>query len=124
MSKILLVEDNETNQDVISTQIKLLGHGVDVADDGVQGLEKWQTGVYDLVLTDCHMPEMDGFQMTDHIRRLEAHSSLPTTPIVAITANALQGEAEKCLAAGMDAYLSKPVELARLKETLDQWLQY
>ena len=120
--KILLVEDNETNQDVISMQVKMLGHGVEVAENGVIGLEMWKSGHYDLILTDCHMPEMDGFQMTKEIRNQESEAGARPIPIIAITANALQGESEKCLAAGMDAYLSKPVELVRLKKALVEWL--
>ncbi|NQU56500.1 MAG: response regulator, partial [Rhodospirillales bacterium] len=119
---ILLVEDNETNQDVISMQIGLLGHGVEIASNGAEGLEMWKTGRFDLVLADCHMPEMDGFEMTGAIRKIETESGSARTPTIAITANALQGEAERCIASGMDAYLSKPVELVRLRQTMNQWL--
>ncbi len=119
---ILLVEDNEINQEVIMTQVNILGYNVEIAESGVQGLERWKTGQFDLVLTDCQMPEMDGFQMTREIRELEKKSSSTHTPIIAITANALRGEDEKCLAAGMDDYLSKPVDLARLKKTLNNYL--
>ncbi len=121
--RILLVEDNKTNQDVISMQVKMLGHGVEIAEDGVQGLAMWQGGGYDLVLSDCHMPNMDGFQMTEQLRRLEQQQGLTRTPVVAITANALQGESERCLASGMDDYLAKPVELVRLRRMLEKWLQ-
>jgi|GEM_PF-1406727 len=119
---ILLVEDNEINQDVITSQIKMLGRGVDLASNGQEGLEKWQTGHYDLILLDCHMPVMDGFEMTRQIRKIEAKDSRNPVPIIAITANALQGEAEKCLQAGMDDYLSKPVELVRLRKAIEQWM--
>jgi PAS domain S-box-containing protein len=119
---ILLVEDNEINQDVIATQLKMLGYGVDVAENGAVGLEKWKSGKHDLVLADCHMPVMDGFEMTGEIREHEIGHGMARTPIVAITANALKGEAEKCLAAGMDDFLSKPVVLVDLKKTLSGWI--
>ena len=119
---ILVVEDNETNRDVIVRQLKFLGYAAEVAMDGQQGLDIWRTGRFDLVLTDCHMPVMDGFEMTSAIRRQEAEDGTPRAPIVAITANALQGEAERCLNSGMDDYLSKPVELNRLGITIRQWL--
>ena len=120
--RILLVEDNETNQDVISTQLKMLGCEVEVAENGVRGLEMWHPGAFDLLLADCHMPEMDGFEMTQKIRQAERSKNLFPTPIIAVTANALKGEAEKCLEVGMDDYLSKPVALANLKTTLEKWV--
>ena len=119
---ILLVEDNETNQEVIKYQTNILGYALEIADDGKQGLEMWKTGRFNLVLSDCHMPVMDGFEMTDAIREAEKQTGSPHVPIVAITANALQGEAERCLESGMDDYLSKPVELARLGHALQRWL--
>lgn len=88
---ILLVEDNEPNQEVISMQVNLLGHGVVIAENGVEGLEKWKSGDFDLVLSDCHMPVMDGFQMTGALRQHERANDLPRSPVIAITANALQG---------------------------------
>ena len=120
--KILLVEDNETNQDVIMMQLEMLGYVAEVAEDGQQGVDLWKSGRFDLILTDCHMPNMDGFEMTDKIRVSEQRNNSPRVPIIAITANALQGEADHCLASGMDAYLSKPVELVRLKKALEDWL--
>ena len=119
---ILLVEDNATNQLVISQQLKALGLTCDTADNGVEGLKKWQSGGYDLVLSDCHMPEMDGFEMTHHIRRREDKHKLIRTPIVAVTANALSGEAERCIAMDMDDYIAKPVRLDVMAETLSRWL--
>ena len=119
---ILLVEDNETNQQVIMYQLDMLGYTAEVANDGQQGFDLYKTGRFDLVLTDCHMPVMDGFEMTDAIRKIEKANDLSRIPIVAITANALHGEADHCLASGMDDYLSKPVELKRLDTTLVRWL--
>ena len=119
---ILVVEDNETNQEVITQQLQLLGYRSELAVDGQQGLERWRSGNFDLVLTDCHMPVMDGFEMVRAIRQIEQESGRMVTPIIAITANALQGEAERCKVAGMDDYLSKPVELQRLSQMLKRWL--
>lgn len=119
---ILLVEDNKVNQQVIATQLKMLGYSVELAENGAEGLEMWKTDRFDLVLADCQMPVMDGFEMTGEIRRIEEETAKPHSSIIAITANALKGEAEKCRAAGMDDFLSKPVILAELKSTLDKWL--
>jgi PAS domain S-box-containing protein len=121
---ILVVEDNPTNQEVIWLQLDLLGYDAELADDGRQGLAMWQAGKFDLVLTDCHMPEMDGFQLTAAIRDVERSTGRVRTPIIAITANALHGEAERCTASGMDDYLSKPVELPRLSQMLNRWLPH
>lgn len=119
---ILLVEDNPTNQMVIKAQLQRLGYNADTADDGAQGFTKWKTGNYQLVLTDCHMPVMDGFEMSRKIRATEKEMGQDNITIVAITANALSGEAEACTNAGMNDYLAKPVELRKLGNTLNKWL--
>lgn len=119
---ILLVEDNEVNRDVIKHQLTLLGYKIDITEDGQQGLEAWSKEKYDLILTDCHMPIMDGFSMTKAIRREEEKTKQKPVIVVAITASALQGDAELCLAAGMNDYMTKPIELIRLKRTLENWL--
>lgn len=121
-SHVLLVEDNLTNQMVIAAQLETLGVQMTLANNGKEGLEKWQEGDFDLVLTDCHMPEMDGFELTAKLRLTEAEARLPRTPVIAITANALRGEAERCIASGMDDYLSKPVAISDLKDMLGKWL--
>lgn len=120
--KLLLVEDNLINQQVIEDQLQLLGYTVEIAGNGKKGLEKWLSGNFDLILADCHMPEMDGYQMTEKLRKMEVEQNIPRTPIIAITANAMQGESERCLNAGMDDYLSKPFELDDLEKTLVHWL--
>jgi PAS domain S-box-containing protein len=117
---ILVAEDNEINQKVILQQLKLLGQTADIANNGREALELWQSGDYSLLLTDLHMPEMDGYELTAAIRATEAGK--PRATIIAITANALKGEADHCRAVGMDDYLSKPVQLAILKEILGKWL--
>ncbi|NOJ26265.1 PAS domain S-box protein [Vibrio coralliilyticus] len=115
---ILCAEDQPTNRLVLSQQLTKLGYRHEITENGKQALERWMDGDYDLVLTDCHMPEMDGFELTSEIRRLEDELGLERTVIVAITANALVGEAEHCLEAGMDDYIAKPVELHTLNKVL------
>ncbi|MBI2289271.1 MAG: PAS domain S-box protein [Betaproteobacteria bacterium] len=117
---ILVAEDNETNQKVILRQLALLGYAADVAGDGREALARWQSGHYALLLTDLHMPEMDGYVLTAAIRAEEQGSQ--RIPIVALTANVLAGEPEHCRDAGMDDYLSKPTPLAKLKATLEKWM--
>ncbi len=114
-----MVEDNETNQKVILRQLALLGFAADVADNGRLALARWQSGNYALLLSDLHMPEMDGYELTGAIRAREQGARIP---ILALTANALKGEAERCRASGMDDYLSKPLRLADLKAALERWL--
>jgi signal transduction histidine kinase/CheY-like chemotaxis protein/HPt (histidine-containing phosphotransfer) domain-containing protein len=117
---ILVAEDNEINQKVIRQQLDLLGYAADVASTGREALKRWQSGNYALLLTDLHMPEMDGYDLTLQIRLAEAGRS--RMPIIALTANALRGESERCLAVGMDDYLSKPAPLAALADALEKWL--
>ncbi len=118
---ILAVEDHPVNRQVLMRQLHTLGYAVEMAEDGAKALAKWQEGGYALVLTDCHMPEMDGFELTAAIRAAEEATGRHT-PIIAATANALQGEAENCLRAGMDGYLSKPVKLDALANEIAKWL--
>ncbi|MBB4265858.1 PAS domain S-box protein [Roseospira visakhapatnamensis] len=123
---ILVAEDNVTNQDVIRRQLALLGFACEVAQDGVEALALIRTGHHALLLSDCHMPRMDGFALTAAVRALEHDrrddGPARRLPIIAITANALQGEADRCLAAGMDDYLSKPLEMGKLKAMLSKWM--
>ena len=116
---ILVVEDNETNRKVIERQLALLGMAADFAADGEAALRMWKSGAYALVLTDLHMPKLDGYELAAAIRRSERKHH---TPIIAISANALAGEAERCHACGMDGYLSKPVPLQDLRIMLRKWL--
>jgi PAS domain S-box-containing protein len=117
---ILIAEDNDTSQKVLLRQLGLLGYAADVADNGRLALERWRSGNYALLLTDLHMPEMDGYELTAAIRAGEP--GRPRIPIVALTANILKGEAQHCREVGMDAYLSKPLQLADLKAALETWL--
>lgn len=118
---ILVAEDNLTNQDVITRQLNMLGYTCDMRDDGKQALDAWLSKDYAILLTDCHMPDMDGFELTDAIRQEEKKTGI-RKPIVAITANALHGEAERCLAAGMDDYMSKPIDMKELRGRLRKWM--
>ena len=117
---ILVAEDNATNQQVILRQLALFGLAADIVDNGGEALECWRSGDYALLLTDLHMPQMDGYALAAAIRAEE--KGFRRTPIVALTANALAGEAERCREAGMDDYLSKPAPLEKLKAMLDKWL--
>jgi CheY-like chemotaxis protein/HPt (histidine-containing phosphotransfer) domain-containing protein len=119
---VLLVDDHPVNRMLLLRQVRTLGYAAQTADDGVQALELWKSGRFGLVITDCHMPRMDGYELARSIRALESDAGRERVPIVACTANALLGEAEACLAAGMDDFLVKPVELAQLTEKLDRWL--
>ncbi|MDE2252615.1 MAG: response regulator, partial [Gammaproteobacteria bacterium] len=109
---LLIAEDNEINQKVLRQQLAQLGYAADFTANGREALRRWQTGEHALLLTDLHMPEMDGYDLTLAIRVREGGRA--RMPIVALTANALQGEAERCRAVGMDDYLSKPATLAEL----------
>jgi len=120
---VLVVDDHPINREVLVRQLQALGVGADSAGDGREGLNAWNAGRYAIVFADVHMPLMDGFEMTGEIRRLEAANGRPRTPIVAVTANAMAGEDERCRAAGMDGYLAKPVSLPRLRATLQRWLR-
>lgn len=116
--KILLVEDNQINRMVLCKQLELMGYDHDMAEHGEEGFKAWQTGAFSLILSDCQMPIMDGFEMTQRIREVEEAENKPRTPIIAITANALEGEGERCQAHGMDDYLAKPVEMEKFKNML------
>ncbi|WP_188260755.1 DUF3369 domain-containing protein [Azospirillum tabaci] len=120
--RILVAEDHPTNRQVIQRQLALLGQAADLAEDGVQALALWRNGDYALLLTDCQMPEMDGFELTRLIRAEEAAKGRPRLPIIAVTANAMAGEAQRCLSAGMDDAVSKPVEIGQLRRLLDRHL--
>ncbi|MCB1768207.1 MAG: PAS domain S-box protein, partial [Candidatus Competibacteraceae bacterium] len=119
---ILVAEDNAINQELIQQQLGLLGYRCDIAPDGREAFSQWQTGDYALVLSDIHMPQMDGYQLAQAIRRKEAQWGHGHIPILALTANVLQGEAERCRAADMDGYLAKPAPLSQLREQLVHWL--
>jgi PAS domain S-box-containing protein len=119
---VLLVDDHPTNRTLLMQQVHTLGYAAESAENGVQALEQWKSGRFGLVITDCNMPLMDGYELARSIRRLESAPGFRRTPIIACTANAQAGEAKSCLAAGMDDYLAKPIELAGLFQKLGRWL--
>jgi PAS domain S-box-containing protein len=123
--KVLLAEDNLVNQKVANVMLSGLGLTVDVVSDGLQAIEAFSQNIYDLILMDCQMPEMDGYEASRKIREYEGSFSTedkrPHIPIIAITANAMKGDRELSIAAGMDDHLSKPFNHEQLVETLERW---
>jgi len=111
MAKILLVEDNEMNRDMLSRRLQRKGFEVAMATDGRQGVEMAQAGAYDLILMDMSLPEVDGWEAT---RQLRASKPTERVPIIALTAHAMAGDRDKAIAAGADDYDTKPIELERL----------
>ncbi len=118
---ILVAEDNEINQQVLTKQLALLGYRAEMAGNGVEALAHWRRGGHALLLTDLHMPAMDGYTLAAAVRAEEGGG--PRLPIIALTANALRDEELRCRQAGMDGYLTKPVRLAQLKAAIDVWLR-
>ncbi|MBC8329904.1 MAG: response regulator [Planctomycetes bacterium] len=116
--RVLLVEDNLVNQKVGTKLLAKMGCEVSVAENGRKGLERLHEGGFDLVLMDCQMPEMDGYQATRELRRREAGRE--HLPVVAMTAHAMRGDREKCLEAGMDDYVTKPVQVDELRAAIDR----
>jgi diguanylate cyclase (GGDEF)-like protein len=121
-ARILLAEDNLVNQEVALGMLELAGCQVDIAANGRLAVEQFENGAYDLILMDCHMPEVDGFEAGARIRELERSRGSAAVPIVALTADVQKGIEEKCQAAGMDDYLSKPFDQTRLMAKLQRWL--
>jgi CheY-like chemotaxis protein len=120
MAKILLVEDNEMNRDMLSRRLIRKGYEVGMAVEGLQGVEMAATGEYDLVLMDMGLPDIDGWEAT---RQIRAHPDVGTIPIIALTAHAMAGDREKALEAGCDDYDTKPIELPRLLGKIEAQLE-
>jgi CheY-like chemotaxis protein len=119
MAKILLVEDQEMNRDMLTRRLQKRGYDVSIAVDGAEGVEKARSESPDLILMDMSLPVMDGWEAT---RTLKADEATQNIPVVALTAHAMSTDREKALAAGCDAYETKPVELPRLLETMEKLL--
>jgi len=120
MARILLVEDNEMNRDMLSRRLERKGYEVELAVDGRQGVDKAKTLAYDLVLMDMSLPEIDGWEATRELRSDPATKALP---IIALTAHAMSGDREKALEAGCDDYDTKPIELGRLLGKMEALLE-
>jgi CheY-like chemotaxis protein len=119
-TRILIVEDNVTNQMVLQAMLKKLGFSSITAENGLQALQILENNSFDLILMDCQMPEMDGFETTQQIRK--TCNGQASIPIIAVTANAMDGDREKCLRAGMNDYMKKPINRALLEEMLERWI--
>lgn len=120
-AKVLVVEDYPVNQELTREMLEMLGCTVDIAENGGEALEMVQDRQYELIFMDIQMPDMDGYDCTREIRKLEKGDQ--RIPIVALTANALQGDREKCLAAGMDEYISKPFRLVDLESIITKFIK-
>ena len=118
--RILVAEDNLINQELMAAQLKMLGYRADYVENGIQALESWQQDEYQLLLTDIRMPGMDGYELVTQIRLREKEQA-QRLPIIAITANALEADVEKCFEAGVDDVIAKPVELDDLRNALEKW---
>ena len=121
-SLVLIVEDHPTNRTLLARLLQLLGYASVTAEDGRAALLQWEAGGIAAIVTDCNMPEMDGYDLARTIRAQEAARGQPRTPIIACTANALAEELQRCSGAGMDDLVAKPVELARLAQAMQRWL--
>ncbi len=119
--KILVAEDNLVNQKVAQAMFKFLGCDVTIANNGEEAVNACKDGGFDMVFMDCQMPVMDGYEASGAIRAWEQSSGIVRIPIVALTANATEGDREKCLAAGMDDYLSKPFSGDQIQEKVEKW---
>lgn len=119
---VLLVEDNEVNREVAVGMLNALGCIVEVAEDGEVAVRKYPARRWNAVLMDCQMPVMDGFAAVAEIRTYEARHHLARTPVIALTANAMDGDRDKCVAAGMDDFVSKPFTMTQLREAIEKWV--
>ena len=120
--RVLVVEDNPVNQLVCQAMLARFGLVVEIANNGIEGLQALDRNRFDLVLMDCQMPQMDGYETTRQIRANEQKQGLDRLPVIALTAHALSGDREKCLEAGMDDFLGKPFQVSDLEMMLERWL--
>jgi two-component system, sensor histidine kinase and response regulator len=120
-TKILVVEDNLINQKVLKIILDKAGYSYDIAEDGLQAVQKFKSGTYKLVLMDCQMPNLDGLRASQIIRDYENENQRTRCPIVAMTANAMKGDKERCVTAGMDDFLAKPFKSGDLMRVISTW---
>jgi CheY-like chemotaxis protein len=119
--KILVVEDNEVNQKVVRAIFRRNNIIFELANDGDEALKKLKDEKFDLILMDCQMPILDGYQTTKIIREEEQKENKKRCPIIAVTANAMSGDKDRCLSAGMDDFLSKPFQTRQIIEMIEKW---
>ncbi len=119
---VLVVDDHPINRMVMRRQLNTLGYAVEEAEGGEEALQRWRSGSFALILTDCNMPRMSGYELTRRIRAMEASAGKARIPVIACSANVIGGAREACLEAGMDDYIAKPTELASLAQIMARWL--
>ncbi|MEO0405914.1 MAG: response regulator [Cyanobacteria bacterium P01_A01_bin.135] len=117
---VLVVEDIPANQDLMMVVLRKFGYGATVVGDGKEALAQVQRQAYDIVLMDCKLPGLDGYETTRRLRQMAVPNAY--LPVIGLTARAMFGDRDKCLAAGMDDYISKPIQLDHLQATLKKWL--
>jgi CheY-like chemotaxis protein len=122
MHRVLLAEDNKLNQIVAAGTLQKLGYEITIVDGGVDAVEACRAGHFDAILMDVMMPDMDGYQATAEIRALEAARGGPHTPVIGLSARAMDGDREIALAAGFNDYLTKPLREDDLKDALERWI--
>lgn len=120
--KILVAEDNAINQKVIRVILNRMGYEYDIAEDGLMALSMYQSDDYSLILMDCQMPNLDGLKATEKIRDFEKSHKKTRCPIIAMTANAMTGDKERCLSYGMDDFLAKPFKAQDLVTIINRWI--
>lgn len=121
-TRLLVADDHPVNLEVIQRQLELLGPSAETAENGATALAKWRNGRHAVVLLDLHMPELDGFGLAKLIRSEEAQRGLPRTGLIAVTADAVEGKKSRCLAAGIDGFVTKPVSIETLTRALEPWI--
>lgn len=120
---VLVVDDNPANRQLATLMLRRLGYVAIIVGDGYEALRQCTAQQFDAILMDCMMPDLDGYETTVEIRRIEGQRGTSyRTPIIAVTANAAPGDRERCLAAGMDDYVTKPVRLQQLREAVERWV--
>jgi CheY-like chemotaxis protein len=121
--RVLVAEDVEMNRQLVRALLTRMGCEVELAENGLQALAAIENGEYDLVLMDCLMPLMDGYEATNRLRAKEVQTGAPRLPVIALTGNAIEGDRERCITAGMDDYLAKPFTADEFADTVGRWMR-